>query len=361
MTQTQAPAATPKLQYRSTPNDDGLAVNLQNVTKIYGRRLHALAGIAMDVRRGEIFGLLGPNGAGKSTLVKIMLTVVRPTRADGTILGMPVGHKPTLSRVGYLPENHRYPRYLTGRQVVEFFAALSNVDRPTRQRRASELLETVGMSTWADTRINQYSKGMMQRVGLATAMGADPDLIVLDEPTDGVDPAGRRDIRDVLIRLRDEGKTVFVNSHLLSELETVCDRVAILVKGRVASQGTLDELTVGKQFYLFEVSSNNGAWNDIASAFPGAFDPAALAAKAAGQPGKALRGMLPDQTWCEFDGTTLHVGKTDAGVVQDVIDALRRQAMVIRRVQLLRPTLEDLFLEAVGANNSAVPGAESRP
>src|SRR3954465_13455502 len=130
--------------------DPDLAIDLRNVTKIYKGKVHALQGIEMRVRRGEIFGLLGPNGAGKSTLVKIMMTVVRPTRAEGTLLGKPVGHKPTLARVGYLPENHRFPRYLTGRQTLEFFAALSTVPRRQRQRRSAELIETVGMTAWAD-------------------------------------------------------------------------------------------------------------------------------------------------------------------------------------------------------------------
>src|SRR2546423_943141 len=122
-----------------------LAIDLKHVEKVYGGKVHALQGISMQVRRGEIFGLLGPNGAGKSTLVKIMMTVVRPTRAEGTVLGRPVGDKPTLARVGYLPEHHRFPRYLTGRQTLEFFAALRKVDRATARRRSAELLETVGM------------------------------------------------------------------------------------------------------------------------------------------------------------------------------------------------------------------------
>ena len=175
------------------------AIDLRNVAKVYKGRVHALQGIDMRVRRGEVFGLLGPNGAGKSTLVKIMMTVVRPTRADGTILGQPVGDKPTLARVGYLPENHRFPRYLTGRQTLEFFGALAKVDRPTRKRRAAELLDAVGMTDWGDRKVSTYSKGMMQRVGLAQALVNDPDLVVLDEPTDGVDPVGRREIRDVLL------------------------------------------------------------------------------------------------------------------------------------------------------------------
>src|SRR5438477_2904283 len=140
------------------------AIDLSHVEKIYRGRVHALQGIDMRVGRGEVFGLLGPNGAGKSTLVKIMMTVIRPTRAEGTLLGKPVGHKPTLARVGYLPENHRFPRYLTGRQTLEFFAALSTVPRAQRKRRSAELIETVGMTAWADRPIGTYSKGMMQRI-----------------------------------------------------------------------------------------------------------------------------------------------------------------------------------------------------
>src|SRR3954451_1114319 len=144
----------------------------------------------MKVNRGEIFGLLGPNGAGKSTLVKIMTTIVRPSHAEGTILGNSIGHKPSLGRMGYLPENHRFPRYLTGRQIIEFFGALAKIDRPTRRKRAAELIDIVNMSDAADRKVGTYSKGMAQRIGLAQAMINDPDLILLDEPTDGVDPVG---------------------------------------------------------------------------------------------------------------------------------------------------------------------------
>src|SRR3984957_15004072 len=282
---------------------NGFAINLQNVTKVYRRRIHALQGIAMQVNRGEIFGLLGPNGAGKSTLVKIMVTVVRPTSAQGTILDHPIGHKGTLRSVGDVPENHRFPRYLTGRQGIEFFSALAMAPRKARRHRAEELLALVGMTAWADTKISQYSKGMLQRIGLAQAMGANPDLIILDEPTDGVDPGGRRDIREVLLQLRQRGATIFINSHLLSELETVCDRVAILVGGRVARQGSVDELTMARQFYLFELE--NAAWPAITAAFPNVFN------SPPPQPGTPARGKLPDQTSLEFDGLHLRVGKTE--------------------------------------------------
>jgi ABC-2 type transport system ATP-binding protein len=330
-----------------TTATDGHAISLQNVTKIYRRKIHALRGINMQVKRGEIFGLLGPNGAGKSTLVKIMMSVVRPTRAEGLILNRPIGHKPTLRQIGYLPENHRFPKYLTGRQVIEFFAALCGVDRSTRRKRAGELLELVGMTNWGNAKISQYSKGMLQRIGLAQAMGADPELIVLDEPTDGVDPAGRRDIRKALLELRARGKTIFINSHLLSELESVCDRVAILVQGAVARQGTIDELTVAKQCFLFEVSPVEN--------LPGLVN-AALGGVLNLQVPPPFRGKLADATWCELDGVFLRLGRTDPAAVQDVLDALRRQGLVIRRMHLVRPSLEELFFEAV-ANTALGAGA----
>jgi ABC-2 type transport system ATP-binding protein len=335
---------------------DGYAIDLQNVTKIYRRRVHALQGVAMQVHRGEIFGLLGPNGAGKSTLVKIMVTVVRPTSAAGTVLARPIGHKATLARVGYLPENHRFPRYLTGRQVIEFFSALAGSPRADRRHRAAELLDLVGMTAWADTKISQYSKGMLQRIGLAQALGANPDLVILDEPTDGVDPGGRRDIRQVLLHLREKGATIFINSHLLSELEHVCDRVAILVGGKVARQGSVNELTLTRQHYVFELE--NPQWRDIAAAFPGAFT---ASPPAVNQP---FRGTLADQTWLELTGNTLRVGKTEAADVQGVLDSLRRAGLIVRRMQLIRPSLEDLFFEAVTDPTTGqrfLPGASPPP
>jgi ABC-2 type transport system ATP-binding protein len=199
------------------PETNGrFAIDLHHVEKVYKGKIHALRGVEMKVHPGEIFGLLGPNGAGKSTLVKIMMTVVRPTKIEGALLGRAVGHKPTLRRVGYLPEHHRFPTYLTGRQALGFYAALSGVGRRQRAERAERQLDRMGLADWADKKVSSYSKGMQQRVGLAQALMNDPDLVLLDEPTDGVDPVGRREIRDVLLELRREGKTIFLNSHLLS-------------------------------------------------------------------------------------------------------------------------------------------------
>ncbi|MGA2496704.1 MAG: ABC transporter ATP-binding protein [Tepidisphaeraceae bacterium] len=321
--------------------DNDWAINLRNVRKVYKGRVEALRGMEIRVRGGEIFGLLGPNGAGKSTLVKIMMTVVRPTTAEGTILGSPVGHKPTLARVGYLPENHRFPRYLSGRQVLEFFAALSNVDRATRKRRAGELIEIVGMTAAAERRIGTYSKGMMQRIGLAQALMNDPDLVLLDEPTDGVDPVGRRDIRQVLMAMRERGKTIFVNSHILSELELICDRVAILFMGQVAKQGSMNELVAGREHYEIELCGDMALQPAIWACIPQA------------------NGQLPGGVSVGMTGvTTVRIGTSEAAVVQPLIDRFRASGMAIRRVQPVRPSLEDLFMDAV--QNTAAPGASPR-
>jgi ABC-2 type transport system ATP-binding protein len=252
---------------------------------------------------------------------------------------------------------------------VEFFGALSGVDRPTRRRRAGELIETVGMNDAADRRVGTYSKGQAQRIGLAQALVNDPDLVLLDEPTDGVDPVGRRDIRDVLLRLRTQGKTVFINSHLLSELEMICDRVAILVAGRVATQGTLDDLTLSRQCYEIEtvlpvgrsarpLSEVLGARIDSSAPPPyvaPVMSPAGPPAFPVGgppplPPRAVQRGVLPSGDWVEIDGPVLRSGLTDPVTVQPLIDALRAAGVVIFRMQLVRPSLEDLFIEAVAAN-----------
>jgi ABC-2 type transport system ATP-binding protein len=305
------------------PGPDGQhAIDLHHVEKIYKGKVHALRGVAMQVHAGEIFGLLGPNGAGKSTLVKLMMTVVRPTRIEGTLLGHPVGHKPTLRRVGYLPEHHRMPSYLTGAQALDYYGALGAVDRATRRQRSAELLETVSMTEWADHKVSAYSKGMQQRLGLAQALINDPELVLLDEPTDGVDPVGRRDIRDVLVRLREQRKTVFLNSHLLSEVEMVCDRVAILVEGRIVMQGTLEDLTAGSRRYEITIEGAAPEW---------------------------ARGDAAVRVEAAPDGTTrLVVPGAEPAPVQPILDRLRADDRVICAVKPVRETLEDLFMRAVG-------------
>ncbi len=309
------------------------AIDIQNTWKQYRGKVQALRGVALQVPPGQVFGLLGPNGAGKSTLVKILTSIVRPTRCEGTLLGQRIGHKPTLAQVGYLPEHARFPDYLRGHEVLQYVAGLAGV--PTKQARAKaqELVELVGMAEWAQERIGTYSKGMRQRIGLAQALVHDPDLIFLDEPTDGVDPQGRRDMREVLIRLREQGRTVFINSHLLGELEMICDSVAILNQGTVAKQGTIKELTAQSQ--RIEI--------DIIGDLP-----------------PALLTQYQAQG-AQLQGATLTFYQSTVAAIQPVLDDLRQADLHIARVQERRQTLEDLFLSSVGDSTVGAQRAQPRP
>ncbi len=345
-----------------------LAIDLTGVSKNYTRRFKkptpALRGVDMRVNRGEVFGLLGPNGAGKSTLVKILMTVIRPTRCQGSILGQRVGHKPTLARVGYLPEHHSFPGYLTGAQVIDFFGAMSGVQRRERRRRAGELLELVDMSEWSKRRLRTYSKGMRQRIGIAQALVNDPELVLLDEPTDGVDPVGRRDIRGVIERLKDEGRTVFINSHLLTELEAVSDRVAILVKGVVAQQGTIDELTAGQHRYELVVGESDAGLDLLRRALPESTRQLALPETESGLARRVgFKGLLPTGESVELDHHTLRIGTDDPKLIQPIIDRVRSSGGVITTLRSVRPSLEDLFMQAVTdptTGETLTPGAEER-
>ncbi|MFG0284158.1 MAG: ATP-binding cassette domain-containing protein [Phycisphaerales bacterium JB039] len=317
--------------------DREAAIDLTLVDKTYRGKVRALREVSMRVMPGEVFGLLGANGAGKSTLVKILMTVVRADRCSGSLLGQPIGHKPTLARVGYLPEHHDFPDYLTGRQALDFYGAMAKTPRRQRRKRIDELLDLVGMSEWAGRRMKSYSKGMRQRIGVAQSLVNDPDLVLLDEPTDGVDPVGRRDIRNILLRLKEQDKTVFLNSHLLSELEMVCDRVAILVQGVVAQQGTLDELTSDRRRYEVELAE--------------ASDMAAGAAA-------AKQGFGAGEVSEDAARRVITLATTDAARVQPVIDAVRAAGITIAAVRPVRPSLEDLFMQTV---TDPVTGETLRP
>jgi ABC-2 type transport system ATP-binding protein len=235
--------------------DSEYAIETQDLTKVYTsrwkrREVRAIDGVSLQVRRGAIFGLLGPNGAGKTTFVKTLLSAVRPTRGTALIYGRDANQPEARRPIGYLPENHRFPTYFTGEGMLDFYAALSGVDASRRKKLIPEQLELVGLSQWATMRIGKYSKGMLQRLGLAQALIHGPTILILDEPTDGVDPVGRRQIRDILNGFEARGVTIFVNSHLLAEVETLCKEVAILDKGKVALAGKMQDLTAGKGYRL---------------------------------------------------------------------------------------------------------------
>jgi ABC-2 type transport system ATP-binding protein len=296
----------------------GAAIEIEYLQKHYGR-FEALAGVSLRVPKGSVFGLLGPNGAGKSTLVKSLLTIVRPTECRGTMLGRKIGHRPTLGKVGYLPEHARFPEYLTGREIIAYSAGLAKVPSALAKERAERLLELVGMTEWADRKNGTYSKGMRQRVGLAQALVNEPEIVFLDEPTDGVDPGGRIEIRKIIERMRDEGRTVFVNSHLLGEVEQVADQVAIMARGKIVREGAIKELTRKENRY--EVRT---------------------------------LGPIPLEMKCELEakgmnvaGDTVSLVADDANGVQPLIDALRKEGAAIREIKEVRSSLEEIFMESV--------------
>ncbi|MGB0991383.1 MAG: ATP-binding cassette domain-containing protein [Akkermansiaceae bacterium] len=299
-------------------------IDIADVWKRYRGGVEALRGVSLQVPKAGIFGLLGPNGAGKSTLIKILLTIVRATKSSGTMLGQPVGHKATLKRVGYLPEHARFPEYLKGGEVIRYVAGLSGVSHREAKLKAEELLETVGMQGWGEKRMGTYSKGMKQRIGLAQALVNDPEIVFLDEPTDGVDPKGRLEMRGLLVTMREQGRTVFVNSHLLGELEMICDSVAIMDQGQLVRQGTIQSLTEKSRRYEIRVQG------DI---------PASLAEKFQAE-------------GAEITGETMSVYQNDPAPMQPMLDALRAENVTIVEMKENRDSLEDLFMQSVGSQGA---------
>jgi len=231
------------------------AISVSDLAKTYRTGLfsrssvQALRGVSLNVPPGAIFGLLGPNGAGKTTLVKILLGLVHPSAGSAHLFGTS-SHRPAArERVGFLPENHQFPGFLTAAQTLHVYGRLADVPVAARENRIPDLLSRVDLADRADTKVKTFSKGMLQRLGLAQALLNKPDLLFLDEPTSGVDPVGRRAIRDIVLELRDEGATIFLNSHLLSEVEKVCTTVAILRDGELVREGTIEELTSVERVY----------------------------------------------------------------------------------------------------------------
>jgi ABC-2 type transport system ATP-binding protein len=305
--------------------DPDYAIETQNLTKVYisrwkRREVRAIDGVSLQVRRGTIFGLLGPNGAGKTTFVKTLLSAVRPTHGSALIYGRDASEPQARRPIGYLPENHRFPTYFTGAGMLDFYAALSGVDAARRKKLIPEQLELVGLAQWASMRIGKYSKGMLQRLGLAQAMIHSPTILILDEPTDGVDPVGRRQIRDILVGLEQRGATIFVNSHLLAEVETLCQEVAILHKGKVALSGKMQDLTAGKGYRLTVTAP-----------------PEALTDELRGRAtSMAIRDGLVD---FQFSSREL---------VNGAVDLLRAQSCEIESLAPTTSTLEEVFVRTVG-------------
>ena len=248
--------------------DATLAIRTEELAKRYGR-ITALAGLTMSIPAGDVFGFLGPNGAGKTTAVKLLLGLARPSSGEAWVLGAPLsdraGHRRARGRVGYLPELFRYQHWLSAREVMRVHCELIGLDRAGWDAEIKDALGIVGLADRADDRVGGYSKGMQQRLGLGVALLGRPALILLDEPTSALDPVGRHDVRDIIRAIKARGTTVFLNSHLLTEVEQVCDRVAIVDKGRVVQVGTLDELLVTDAVRIRATGVENGAHDALRS------------------------------------------------------------------------------------------------
>ena len=290
--------------------------------------VRALREVSLTVNRGEIFGLLGPNGAGKTTLLKILLGIAWPTSGRARLFGRAVHQSQARQRVGYLPEKHRFPDFLTTDQMLHLYGRLSGVPAEDREQRIPELLDQVDMTEWRHTKLKKFSKGMMQRVSLAQALLNDPRLVFLDEPTDGVDPVGRREIRDLLLWLHDEGKTIFLNSHLLSEVEKICTRVAILNEGQLVRHGTIEELTAIERVYDLQATRIPDA---VLDALDGRIRPAD--AFETGTP-SLFRYRLQVE---------------DRPDLNAVLDRLRSADVELEAVEPVRRSLEDYFIDVVSA------------
>ena len=297
---------------------------------LFGRKsFQALKGVSLNVPRGTIYGLLGPNGAGKTTLIKILLGIVRKSGGTASVLGHVAGSRAARREVGYLPENHRIPRHLTANTALEYYGALSGLSMSEIRKRRPPILESVGLRGRERDRVSGYSKGMLQRLGLAQSMIHKPQLIVLDEPTDGVDPVGRREIRDVLKRLADEGHSVFLNSHLLQEIELVCESVAILNHGQCLLTGTVKDLKAAltdSAVYL-QLRGPEAGVRNATSALPGVMIRAVAA--------DAFEVEVPMQSQVELD---------------KLIDKLRSSQISIWQIARREKTLEEVFMNIVGAD-----------
>jgi ABC-2 type transport system ATP-binding protein len=232
---------TPPLSSTSRPP----AIQTHALRKLFGSKV-AVKSLTLEVPRGEVFGFLGPNGAGKSTSVKMLLGLVKPSGGKAAVLGSPAGNVDTRKKVGFLPEHFRFYDWLTSAELLRLHGRLYGMRDPRLRKRVPELLEMVGLAAHHDKRLRDFSKGMMQRIGLAQALLNEPDLIILDEPTSGLDPGGRRLVRDVIRAQRDRGTTVFLNSHLLREVEVTCDRVAFIKHGEVLETRRLEGLREGE-------------------------------------------------------------------------------------------------------------------
>lgn len=299
-----------------------LAIESVGLRKEFGSKV-AVGDLTLQVPRGEVFGFLGPNGAGKTTSVKMLLGLVRPTAGSATILGRPIRERAALAKVGFLPEHFRFHEWLRAGEFLDLHGQLYGMERAKRADAIPRLLELVGLERRVDTRLSAFSKGMLQRIGLAHALLNDPELVFLDEPTSGLDPLGRRLVRDIIRGLREENITVFLNSHLLSEIELTCDRVAFIREGTIVRVARLDELGQERVQLTIRV----------------------------GQPTPDLIGGLAffgDDVVMDGVNGRLHLTLADETRIPDLVSWLVEEGQAIYELSPKRLSLEEQFLEIIG-------------
>ncbi|MBI2843156.1 MAG: ABC transporter ATP-binding protein [Armatimonadetes bacterium] len=295
-------------------------ITASDLTKVYrlarGGRKTAVDCLTLDVRPGEIFGFLGPNGAGKTTTIKMLLGFIRPTSGRAEILGVPVDDPQARAPVGYLPEQPYFHKFMTPVEIISMHAALIGVDRRGRKQDVIDSIEMVGLQELARIPVSKLSKGQVQRVGIAQALLGGPGILILDEPASGLDPLGRRQVRDLLVRQRELGRTVFLSSHLLSEIETVCDRVAVLSRGRLVAVGTPEQIKRGES--RMAVTTDRLTSEVTAQVIE-------------------IGGQLEDS-----EGET--VIRIDSGHIYQLIELLREAGLPLISVEPDRESLEEAFL-----------------
>ncbi len=309
---------------------DGTAVSqtvleVKNLTKVFrvgfwGKKIWAVRDLDIDVRRNEIFGFLGPNGAGKTTTIKAILGLIYPTRGKIRLFGKPHSDVKIRSRIGFLPENPYFYDYLSAGEFMHFYGQLVNLPRSEKYEKSKELLKLVGLEDAAGIQLRKFSKGMLQRLGLAQALLGDPELIILDEPMSGLDPIGRKEIRDLILRMKENGKTVFFSTHILPDVEMICDRVGIIHSGRLSAVGTLSEI-LGSSLEGVEVTVS-GITDE-----------------------KAIDSVI---SRIVRQGDILHIALDDPNNLDGLLRKVLDQGGKIIEVFGHRRSLEDYFLEAVG-------------